>query len=266
MNLKKELSKRMHFIQKSANYLNKLKLSSYTQSVRAAKHGKTFQYFLRSSVHDKTGKYVKTKDLHLVKPIIQAEYEKKAIASVNKELKLLKNLINFYEQNKSIEDIFTNFPEGKQAMTEPVVETSEQFLNKWMNKKYTPLPFKDDDPEYFSKKDERMRSKSELLISGIMIDLGIHYVYEMPLKLKNGITIHPDFTIIDAKNGRILYYEHFGLMDNENYVNNAISKILEYQACGYYLGESLLVSFESSQMHLDTKAVQRMLEHFVVEY
>lgn len=45
-------------------------------------------------------------------------------------------------------------------------------------------------------------------------------------------TIYPDFTILHPLSKKIIYWEHFGLMDNENYIKNVCFKIQQYAQNG----------------------------------
>lgn len=61
-----------------------------------------------------------------------------------------------------------------------------------------------------------VRSKNEVIIAGILdtVAPGL-WSYEQPLSL-NGQTRYPDFTII-APDGRTIYWEHLGMLDNPHY-------------------------------------------------
>ncbi len=61
-----------------------------------------------------------------------------------------------------------------------------------------------------------MRSKSEWIISDKLHTAGIDYQYEQPLLLA-GVERYPDFTIVDDDSGTIWYWEHNGMLSNEEY-------------------------------------------------
>ena len=80
-------------------------------------------------------------------------------------------------------------------------------------------------PFYDTKRKERVRSKSELNIANMLDSYGVPYKYECPLKLKDGKVIYPDFTVINVKSRKVIYWEHRGMMDDKNYANMAVSRI-----------------------------------------
>ena len=78
----------------------------------------------------------------------------------------------------------------------------------------------------------------------------------------DGTIVYPDFTIYDVRNNRLVYYEHFGMMDDSHYVNNAIRKHNEYLKHG--LGNDLIITFESSQKPLDLEAVEAQVKKYAL--
>ena len=77
---------------------------------------------------------------------------------------------------------------------------------------------------------ERVRSKSEVIIADTLARHGVPYRYEYPLKLKSGRdgafrTIHPDFLCLNVRTRAEFYWEHFGLMDDPDYLERTLAFI-----------------------------------------
>jgi hypothetical protein len=68
-----------------------------------------------------------------------------------------------------------------------------------------------------SAKGEFMISKSEVIIADHLFYNNISYAYEAPITDSTGITIHPDFTIEDAETGIMYYWEHLGMLTQDDY-------------------------------------------------
>ena len=65
-----------------------------------------------------------------------------------------------------------------------------------------------------------MRSKNEVIIAGILDDLAPGaWEYERRLVAADGSSKVPDFTITTA-DGRTVYWEHLGMLDNPEYAAN----------------------------------------------
>jgi hypothetical protein len=107
-----------------------------------------------------------------------------------------------------------------------------------------------------------VRSKSESMIA---IALSEH---EIPFRYENLITIDdatfaPDFTILHPQTGQIMYWEHFGLMEDEKYLNDFSHKIMCYAKNQIYLGENLIATFETSDCPLDYQSINNKIKQFL---
>jgi hypothetical protein len=112
---------------------------------------------------------------------------------------------------------------------------------------------------YATNNGEKVRSKSEMMIANLLMELHLPYQYEKPLFL-NGSWHYPDFTILDLSTRTEVYYEHFGLMDQENYQASAFAKIARYEHAGFALGNQFLFSFESAQTPFDIGQIRHRLQ------
>ena len=192
--------------------------------------------------------------------MIQREYGEKVLKRAKEEWSLLRRIEELYKSGIA-EDVYGRMPSGKQTVVTSIVETDQEFLQKWMNQSYEKMSFREDAPEYYSNKGERMRSKSEVIIANLLDKLEIPYLYEMPLVLNKWLTVHPDFTIIDVANRRVILWEHLGMLGDVEYLNQSIQKIREYELCGYYPGDSLIITGESDRHPLDIRLVEKRIRH-----
>ncbi len=97
--------------------------------VRVTSCNNNYQYYYIDRINKKS-KYAAVHEINKVKEIIQHDYDIK----VNDELKLLiprlERFIDTYDI-KSIDDIYSKLPKGKQLLVEPIIETDEQFIERW---------------------------------------------------------------------------------------------------------------------------------------
>jgi predicted nuclease of restriction endonuclease-like RecB superfamily len=140
---------------------------------------------------------------------------------------------------------------------------SNLLLQFTKGKKYINKSFSSNDPELYSENGERMRSKSEVMIANTLLHLGFPYIYEKPLKLKSYGTVYPDFTLWDFQNSCEVYWEHFGMMDDPDYLQKALAKISDYEACGLMLGQRLIITFETMRMPLSSKPLENKLNYLL---
>ena len=94
-----------------------------------------------------------------------------------------------------------------------------------------------------------VRSKSEVIICDLLAKSGMKYEYERLLEYEPGKVINPDFTIT-LDDGRILFWEHIGMLGNEKYSEDWSNKMDIYE--NYYPGQ-LIKTYESGAISRDAE-------------
>ena len=157
-----------------------------------------------------------------------------------------------------VEDLVDLLPEECQKYAKPVLMSDAEFARNWLGTRYKKKPFKKGDPEFYTMRGERMRSKSEVIIAERLYANGIPYRYECPLKAGKRI-IHPDFSILRLSDRKVIYHEHCGRMDNPVYVEDMVQRINDYNSEGILQGDRLFFSFETSDKPLDTRVIDNLI-------
>ena len=103
-------------------------------------------------------------------------------------------------------EIYSEYPEEIRNFVVPLECSDEDFVNKWMEEKYVGKQLPETTATFTTNKGEQVRSKSELNIANALAAKGIPYKYECPLTLKGGNPIYPDFTVLDVKKRRVIYW------------------------------------------------------------
>ncbi|MCR5417067.1 MAG: hypothetical protein K6E79_09750 [Pseudobutyrivibrio sp.] len=225
-------------------------------------HKKGVQYYIRTDASDKSGKYLKKDNVELAYRIAQREYDELVLESAQKELVVLNRMIdNYPDRNSSFENVYENISYRKKALVKTKYDSDDDYINKWKSQEYERVNYYNDNQIYDNGSGICMRSKSELLISKTLDDMEIPYLYEKPLLLGTK-TVIPDFTILDVKNRREIYLEHLGMMDNNEYIRKNLKKIKLYQDNHYYIGDRLLVTYETNNNPIDLNYIRSMLNNF----
>ena len=109
-----------------------------------------------------------------------------------------------------------------------------------------------------------VRSKSEVIIANTLYTNQIPYRYENQLEVK-GVILYPDFTILHPKTNNLCYWEHFGMMENETYRENAYNKLKLYGQNGIIPSINLITTFETKSHPIDSGKIQQIVkEKFVL--
>lgn len=176
------------------------------------------------------------------------------------ELKLLKKAGKSNYENILV-TAYGMVPGRIRELLDLELESDQEYGRQWASQPYKKRKFREGEKVYISRRGEKMLSKSECLISGIFDDLGLFYLYERPLLLEGhepDDPVFPDFTILDVVNRKEIFWEHFGMMDNQHYVQKNMKKIMEYQRNGIKVGENLIVTFESLEDPIDLELVEML--------
>ena len=210
-------------------------------------------------------KKIRKTDLALIKALANKGYYLTVLSRVRAEYAVISRFLKTYPAEHG-EDIYPKLSEDRKPLVDPYWEPADVFLERWLREEYPRKGFREDDPYYVTERGERVRSKSELIIANWLFQHGIPYRYECALELwdpkqPRRITIYPDFTILDPATGKCFYLEHLGMMEDERYFRSAMDRISLYEANGYFVGESLLLSFESDKVPLDVRTLGRRVEH-----
>ena len=261
-NYKPAIDKRIQFLEDIINRTNSTLQSAPQGKLRATKHKNKYQYYHRSRRSDKNGKYIPIADFELAKKLAQKEYNQAFLSQATSELTLLKQLADHYKSH-DIDEIKGTLPAGKQLLVTPIIQSQEDFMSSWLSQSYVPNPHHAENLLYENNRGIMMRSKSEVIISALLDKMSIPYLYEKPLNL-GGKIIYPDFTILDTRKRTEIYLEHLGMMDDIDYAANAHKKISTYENHGYYLGEKLIITYETQDAPLNIKLVKDKLEKLLL--
>lgn len=218
------------------------------------------QYYQCADGFGDRGKYLRKKDKKLISTLADKDYYKKIIQTAQSQKDWIEETLRKIPK-EDLHEIYEGNSERRKLIS-PYFLTDEEYIRKWENVEYTGKGFEEGSAEIYTEKGERVRSKSEKIIADKLYKMHLPYRYEYPLKLKGFGTIYPDFTILNVRTRKEIILEHFGMMDNPQYCSSALDKLSEYTMNGYFLGENLIISYETSVKPIDTKNLQKIIERY----
>ena len=231
--------------------------------IHISKTSHRIQYYLRNDSLERSGKYIHKSEISLIKKYLQKAYDEKVLKYVTEEIQSLKKLLTKSKNAVDrIQKIYSSFPDEVKELINPVDVSDEDYAKSWQDEPYEGKPIPDYLPFLETKRKERVRSKSELNIANALADNGIPYKYECPLQLSNGTTIFPDFTVLDIKRRKVLYWEHRGMMDDKEYARNSVQRIKILMKEGIFIGEKLIITEETSTNPLGTDEIESVIKRF----
>jgi len=106
-----------------------------------------------------------------------------------------------------------------------------------------------------------VRSKSERTIANLLDRFDVSYRYETALAL-GGKVRYPDFTVFRPFDGKMFLWEHFGLMDHEDYRKSVSEKLALYAQCGFFPFDNLICTYEYD-LH-DPSRIETLIKTFLL--
>ena len=158
------------------------------------------------------------------------------------------------------ERLLTEESEFKNLLS-PYFQSISEELSNWKTEEYEHNTMYPEQLVHTSGSGNKVRSKSEFMIDMYLYTNMIPFRYECPLRFGE-TTIYPDFTIRHPKTGEFYYWEHFGLMDNPNYVKNAYSKMQLYTNHGIIPTVNLITTYETREHPLTYETIEKVVHDY----
>ena len=210
--------------------------------------------------------YIK-KNSALATELANKQYYISLKQAITNNLNQLKGFVGKYQGN--IEDeIYDSLAEERKRLVSPLQISIKEQVKSWEAEDYEKNNNYPENLRYETEQGDIVRSKSEVIIANILYKhrKDILYKYEKPLLLMIGGLekfIYPDFTIINIHTGKIVYWEHAGLMDDAHYANEFVRKMNSYISNGLILGIDVIVTYETQGNPLDIGIVKKLIEQVI---
>lgn len=215
-------------------------------------------------IHEnKPDEYLSKDKIDLIKALSQKRYEETLLEALKEEYDITEKALFKLKNSKKHNALIKFSKELKPFITlNPI--TNEGYIQDWSRTNDPKLPehYKYRAP-YQTLKGDIVRSKSEILIADRLYAAKIPYHYEKRLELNGGATSRlPDFTILHPYTLETYYWEHLGLMHDEEYRQKAKDKIELYALNGIIQGKNLIITFETGTNQLNTWYVDKIIDTY----
>lgn len=230
--------------------------------VEVRRHGKSVQFYHRENSKSKNGVYIPAADRQKAIDLVQKRYLLRLLSIAGKQEKVLDAFLRSYDNN-ALMKAYDKEGKLRQPFITPVLLPDPEFAAAWQATEYQGKPIREDTPVHFTQKQERVRSKSEVMIANALFRSGIPYRYECPLYLRNQV-IYPDFTVLRMRDRKQVYWEHLGLIDDLEYRNHALQRIRLFEENGIFPGDELILTVETYKMPLNSLVVKAIIQHYLL--
>lgn len=201
-------------------------------------------------------RYLSKKDMGMVRALATKSYylEMRSVLEKQKALfhRILKRSTRIVPKN-----IYNKMTSERRSLVKPLDSTLVEYAHLWEGESYETKGFQEGDPEHYAKNGLRVRSKSEETIVNLLLDYEVSFRYECKMYLKGLGEIHPDFIVLNKRTGEEFIWEHFGKVDDWKYANDMVKRVEAYHYNGYYEGENLIYTLESTKHPFGTRDAQK---------
>ncbi len=218
------------------------------------------QLFYKQKEGDKPTYLSHVKDVKLIRKLAQKKYFQTVLLEAETELNLLNKMLK-HEQESSIASIFDNFEPALKEYIKPVelsvAEQINQFKERIPNGQFIRTG------QYVIKttRGEYVKSMAEFIIAETLLKYGVPYIYEERVRSIDHQNYKPDFTAINIKTGKILIWEHLGMLEKEYYLDDNIMKFESFRLMEIYPGNGMIITMSSKNKPLKQETVEYIVEN-----
>ena len=273
---RKEMEKRLSELKRISRLLMKKSGTAPQGHLKVSQRKGCAEFYHLKEAGSAIGSYIPVSQRDFAARLAQKDYDAKLLKQVRREIWILENYLRLTKSGDLLQNLFERLCPARRTLVEAVTLSDEEYALRWRKELEQGQsvqgqrgPFSEEAPKYFTANGERVRSKSEVIIADALLRNGVPYFYEVPLKLKRSgeagsAIFHPDFLCLNVRTRSEFYWEHFGMMGDEDYKNNAAGKLNLYAANGFFPGRNMIFTMESGEEALDTRVVEKMIREFLL--
>lgn len=225
-------------------------------SLMCAKNGNYYKWY---QFDGKNTSYIPKSKRKLAEQLAVKRYLKLLQKEQIAEQQAVRSFLMNYPQEKESQLLFEH--EEYRELLNSYFRPLDQELLEWQEAAY---PKSDKYPEQLVHRCSSghvVRSKSESMIVTFLQLNKIPFRYECALQLEH-VTFYPDFTIRHPRTGAVYYWEHFGLMDHSDYVQNFLSKMQLYVSNGIIPSIQLITTYETKAHPLTAEVIEDTIRRY----
>jgi len=207
--------------------------------------------------------YLSKKKRHIAEQLAMKKYLQIRKEDFFRRKQMLENYFQYYIEDSYVteEQLFQD--ENYRELLEPYLAPQDEESTAWMNESYEKNEKYADGLVHKTSSGIYVRSKSESMIELFLHTNQIPFRYECALHLGD-LTLYPDFTIKHPKTKKIYYWEHFGIMDDPEYIRSTCWKLEQYANHGIIPSIQLITTYETKEYPLSYHEIARLgAEYFL---
>lgn len=197
--------------------------------------------------------------------LVRKRFLERSLKKLRRNIKYMKLLLKYYSVYDP-DEIASDLPPAYKGIAWDIkgdaIEANHP--TTWADGQYTQNQHYPDSLLYTTTNGVKVRSKSEVIIAEHLDMYKIPFRYEAELIL-GPRKFYPDFTILNPKDNQIVYWEHFGMIDNSQYARNAKRKLAAYAKYNIKPCDNLILTYEGESQPIDLKRINSIIKAFITD-
>ena len=228
-------------------------------SLEWRKRGDVYRYYHRA---DGKKVYLSKEKQELIDALAKKSYLTWMLSDAQRERLAISKYLSYHKDVDRAQELLIKQPHIEGILAPHFVGMDEKLL-AWEEADY---PSSAGYPEHLihpGPRGKKYRSKAEASIATSLYRHNVPARYEWDKEI-NGVIYPIDFTIKNPKTGRLVYWEHCGLMDKDVYAANIGTKIKEFASAGIFPDRNLILTFESKEFPFESWMADEIVERWFV--
>jgi len=245
-------------------FQNELKSLPKGNVTRKLVRGHTYLYFTFITKDEKQKyiqKIVKKEEMPLAEAVLRRKFVEKSLKILYANVKCMEKLEKEYIPFYFIE-ILEQLP-FKLDNSHEMIVTKNDLINAWQKEEYEPCNYYKIKLIHFTTCGIKVRSKSEVIIANLLTANQVPFRYEAKVIIEDQV-FYPDFTIMKPKDGEIIYWEHFGMINNKEYYKDKERKRDFYIQNGLIPWDNLIETYDYSDGTINIERIQSIIDAFIL--
>ncbi|MDO4978483.1 MAG: hypothetical protein Q4E53_14635 [Eubacteriales bacterium] len=205
--------------------------------------------------------YIPKKNRALAEKLFRKKYFTCLLNDSLRQKKALESYMKSYGSAPTETDSLLNSSKYEE-FAPSLYDSLPEYIRKWTQEEYVKNPFYPEEKKVPGAAGEYFRSKSEAWIQKELLRRGIPHRYECALTLGDR-TLYPDFMILHPVTGKLIIWEHYGMLDDPEYVRRKLAQVELYLANGFFPSVNFIATFESLEHPLDFSLVEKIIETYL---
>lgn len=228
--------------------------------LKCARNGRGVKWYFYKGTSRRV--YLPKQKRSLAEKLALKKYYLTSLEAARKKKIALDNCICAYAESGNLTESLISPASGYKDLLLPQISKLSGHAAEWAQEPYEKNEGHPENLKFQTKKGDLVRSKSEVFIADSLYLRKIPYRYEAKLDLGEYGVFYPDFLVFHPRLLKLYYWEHFGMMDDEDYSHKAYRKLEIYTNNGIVPMDNLIVTFETRNNPLDPGTVEKIIREY----